>query len=97
MKDEFAEAEILWGAFNPFVFSELDLARQDHPAAQGSFRKKGSAPTGLAFALVAPADPGVIAALDHAGTRLDDLHSVVLHVVIRAEDSSRSGRSGAST
>jgi len=34
-------------------------------------------------ALLAPADPRAIAAFDHAGTRLDDLHSVVLHVVIR--------------
>jgi len=37
---------------------------------------------GVAFALLAPADPRAIAALDHAGTRLDDLHSVVLRVVI---------------
>jgi hypothetical protein len=37
----------------------------------------------VAFALLAPADPRAIAALDHSGTRLDDLHSVVLHVVIR--------------
>jgi hypothetical protein len=38
---------------------------------------------GLAFALLAPADPRAIAALDHAGTHLDNLHSVVLDVVIR--------------
>ena len=39
---------------------------------------------GVASAVLAPADPRAIAALDHAGTRLDDdLHSVVLHVVIR--------------
>ncbi len=37
---------------------------------------------GVAFALLAPADPRAIAALDHAETRLDDLHSVVLRVVI---------------
>ncbi len=36
-----------------------------------------------AFALLAPADPSAIKAFDYAGTRLDDLHSVVLHVVIR--------------
>jgi|SRR5438876_884144 len=38
---------------------------------------------GLAFALLAPADPRAVAVLDHAGNRLDDLHSAVLHVVIR--------------
>jgi hypothetical protein len=38
---------------------------------------------GVALGLLAPTDPKAIAALDHAGTRLDDLHSVVLHVVIR--------------
>ena len=38
---------------------------------------------GVAFALLATADPRAIAALDFAGTRLDDLHSVVLRVVIR--------------
>ncbi len=38
---------------------------------------------GVAFALLATADPRAIAALDHAATRLDDLHSVALHVVIR--------------
>jgi hypothetical protein len=37
----------------------------------------------VAFALLAPVDPRAIAAHDHAGTLLDDLHSVVLHVVIR--------------
>ena len=35
----------------------------------------------MAFAL--PTDPMPIAAHDHAATSLDDLHSVVLHVVIR--------------
>ena len=49
---------------------------------------------GVASAVLAPADPRAIAALDHAGTRLDDdLHSVVLHVVIRL-NSCKSGRSG---
>ena len=38
---------------------------------------------GVAVAGLAPADPKAIAALDHAGTRLDDLHSVVLQLVIR--------------
>jgi len=38
---------------------------------------------GVALGLLAPTDPRAIAALDHAGTHLDDLHSVVLHVVMR--------------
>jgi hypothetical protein len=38
---------------------------------------------GVAFAELAPPDPRAIVALDHAGTRLDDLRSLVLHVVIR--------------
>jgi hypothetical protein len=38
---------------------------------------------GVALGLLAPADPRAIAALDEAGTRLDDLPPVVLHVVIR--------------
>jgi hypothetical protein len=36
----------------------------------------------MAFGLLAPADPRAIAAFDHAEIRLDDLHPVVLHVVI---------------
>jgi len=49
------------------------------PSCSRQLQGKASAPTGLAFAPLAPADPRAIAALDHAGTRLDDLHSVVLH------------------
>ena len=52
---------------------------------------------GVAFALLAPADPRAIAALDHAGTRLDDLHSVVLHVVIRLKIRANLDAPGAST
>ncbi len=46
---------------------------------------KGKPPVGVAFSLPALADTGAIAALDHAGTRPDDLHSVALHAVIRLE------------
>ncbi len=38
-----------------------------------------------------------IAALYHAGTRLDDLHSVVLHVVIRLKIRANLDAPGAST
>jgi hypothetical protein len=52
---------------------------------------------GVAFAVRAPADPSAIAALDHAETRLEDLHSVVLHVVIRLKIRANLGAPGAST
>jgi hypothetical protein len=52
---------------------------------------------GVAFALLAPADPRAITAHDHAGTRLDDLHSVVLHVVIRLKIRANLDAPGAST
>src|SRR5947208_16931677 len=55
----------------------------ESPSCSRQPQGKASAPMGVAFALLAPADPRAIAAIDHAGTRLDDLHSVVLHVVIR--------------
>ena len=53
------------------------------PSCSRQLQGKASAPMGVAVALLAPADPRAVAALDQAGTRLDDLHSVVLHVVIR--------------
>src|SRR5947209_12418657 len=59
--------------------------------------RKESAAVDLAFALLAPADPRAIAGLDHAGTRLDDLHSVVLHVVIRLKIRANLDAPGAST
>jgi len=43
------------------------------------------------------ADPRAIAAFDHAGTRLDDLDSVVLHVVIRLKIPANLDAPGAST
>ena len=52
---------------------------------------------GAAFALLATAGPRAIAALDHAGTRLDDPHSVVLHVVIRLKIRANLDAPGAST
>jgi hypothetical protein len=52
---------------------------------------------GVAFGLLAPADPRAIAALDHDGTRLDDPHSVVLHVVIRLKIHAYLDAPGAST
>ena len=52
---------------------------------------------GVALALVAPADSRAIAALDHAGTRLDGLHSVALHVVIRLKIRANLDAPGAST
>ncbi len=52
---------------------------------------------GVAFAVAAAADPRAIAALDHSGTRLNDLHSVVLHVVIRLKIRANLDAPGAST
>jgi hypothetical protein len=52
---------------------------------------------GVAFALLAPATPRAMAALDQAGTRLDDLHSVVLHVVIRMKIRANLDAPGVST
>jgi hypothetical protein len=52
---------------------------------------------GVAFALLAPADLAAIATLDHAGTRLDDLHSVVPHVVNRLKIRANLDAPGAST
>jgi hypothetical protein len=52
---------------------------------------------GVAFALLSPADPRVIAAHDHAGTLLDDLRSVALHVVIRLKIRAHLDAPGAST
>jgi hypothetical protein len=42
-------------------------------------------------------DVRTIAAFDHAGARLDDLHSVVLHVVIRLKIGANLDAPGAST
>jgi hypothetical protein len=66
------------------------------PSCSRQLQEKASARMGVAFALLAPADPRAITPHDHAGTRLDDLHSVVLHVVDPAEDSCKSGRQQAS-
>ena len=52
---------------------------------------------GVALGSMAPADPRATAALDHAGTRLDDLHSVVVHVVIRLKIRASLDAPGAST
>ncbi len=52
---------------------------------------------GEGVALLAMADPRAIAALDHPGTRLDDLHSVVLHVVNRLKIRANLDAPGAST
>ena len=52
---------------------------------------------GVALALLAPADPRAIAALDLAGSRLHDLLSVVLHVVIRLKIRANLDAPGAST
>src|SRR5437879_6033735 len=67
------------------------------PSCSRQLRGKASAPMGVAFALLAPADPRAIAGLDHAGTRLDDLHPVVLHVVIRLKTRANLDAPGAST
>src|SRR5438034_167105 len=41
------------------------------PSCSRQLQRKASAPMGLALGLLAPADPRAIAALDHAGNRLD--------------------------
>ena len=75
-----------WGIFH-----------QQIPQLLKAASRKGKRAMGVAVALLAPADPRMIAALDHAGTRLDDLRSVVLHVVIRLKIRANLGAPGAST
>ena len=54
--------------------------------------EKASARMGVAFALLAPADPRAIAALDHAGTPLDDLHCCSTSCSNPLEKRRKSGR-----
>jgi hypothetical protein len=67
------------------------------PSCSRQLQGKAMAPMGVAFALLAPADPKVIAAHDHAGTLPDDLRSVALHVVIRLKIRVHLDTPGAST
>ena len=75
-----------WGIFH-----------QQIPQLLKAASRKGKRAMGVAVALLAPADPRMIAALDHAGIRLDDLRSVVLHVVIRLKIRANLSAQGAST
>jgi hypothetical protein len=67
------------------------------PSCSGQLQGKASAPMGVPIALLAPTDLGAIAPLDHTGTRQYDLHSVVLHVVIRLKIRAHLDAPGAST
>jgi len=75
----------------------LGLSHQRITQLLRQLQGKASAPTGLALALPAPVNPRAIAALDRAETRLDDVPSVVLHVVIQLKIRANLDALGAST